>query len=77
MNLTALNLTYANWCQIVYKRLRIFDEKTKSKVLQLLNYYGWKAIKDNGWSVCAERIYGDKWNNFYDTEAEKDDDCPF
>ena len=52
------------------------NEGTKEKVLQLLNYYGWKKIKDNGYSVCAERIYGDLWNNFYDTEADKDDDYP-
>lgn len=43
----------------------------------MLNYYGWKAIKDNGWSVCTERIYGDKWNDFYDNEAEKDNDYPY
>lgn len=53
------------------------DKNTKTNVRQLLNYYGWKEIKDNGLSICAERIYGDKWNNFYDTEAEKDDDYPF
>ena len=43
----------------------------------MLNYYGWKEINDNGWSICAERIYGDKWNDYYDTEAEKDDDYPY
>lgn len=49
----------------------------KKKVLQLLNYYGWKCIKDNDFSIFAERIYGDNWNDFYDTEAEKDDDYPY
>lgn len=54
------------------------DEKTRNKTLQLLNYYGWKNIKDDKHSICAERIYGDKWNNFYDTEAEKDEeDYPY
>lgn len=53
------------------------DEGTKAKVRQLLNYYGWKEIKDRGSSVCAERIYGDNYNNFYDIEAEKDDDYPY
>ena len=57
--------------------IRTPNEDTKKKVLQLLNYYGWKAIKDNGWSICAERIYGDEWNDFYDEEAEKDDDYPY
>jgi hypothetical protein len=53
------------------------DKGTKTKVRQLLNYYGWKEIKDNGSSVCAERIYGDNWNDFYDEEAEDDDDYPY
>lgn len=53
------------------------DKSTKIKVRQLLNYYGWKEIKDNGWSICAERIYGDVWNDFYDNEAEKDNDYPY
>lgn len=54
------------------------NEKTRNKTLQLLNYYGWKNIKDDKHSICAERIYGDEWNNFYDTEAEKDEeDYPY
>ena len=54
------------------------DENTRNKTLQLLNYYGWKNIKDDKHSICAERIYGDEWNNFYDTEAEKDEeDYPY
>lgn len=53
------------------------DKNTKSKVRQLLNYYGWKVIKDNGRLICAERIYGDKWNDFYDSEAENDDEYPY
>lgn len=53
------------------------DKDTKTKVRQLLNYYGWKEIKDKGNSVCAERIYGDNWNDFYDEEAEDDDDYPY
>ena len=53
------------------------NKNTKTKVRQLLNYYGWKEIKDNGWSICAERIYGDNWNDFYDDEAEGDDDYPY
>lgn len=53
------------------------SKEIKDKVKSLLNYYGWKTIKDNGNSICAERIYGDKWNDFYDVEAEKDDDYPF
>jgi hypothetical protein len=53
------------------------DKDTKTKVRQLLNYYGWKEIKDRGSSVCAERIYGDNYNNFYDIEAEKDDEYPY
>ena len=57
--------------------IRTPDNSTKAKVRQLLNLYGWKEIKDNGWSVCAERIYGDIWNNFYDTEAEEDDEYPY
>lgn len=57
--------------------IRTPDKNTKTKVRQLLNYYGWKEINDNGWSICAERIYGDKWNDYYDTEAEKDDDYPY
>lgn len=57
--------------------IRTPNEDIKTKVLQLLNYYGWKIIKDNEWSICAERIYGDLWNNFYDEEAEKDDDYPY
>jgi len=40
----------------------------------LLNYYGWKAIKVTGWSICAERIYGDSMNNFYDSAAEDEQD---
>lgn len=48
------------------------DDNTRKKVFELLNYYGWKAIKDLGWCICAERIYGDLWNNFYDSEAEND-----
>ena len=57
--------------------IRTPNKETKNKVLQLLNYYGWKMIKNNGWSICAERIYGDKMNDFYDFEAEKDNDYPF
>ena len=57
--------------------IRTPDTNTKTKVRQLLNYYGWKEINDNGWSICDERIYGDKWNDYYDTEAEKDDDYPY
>ncbi len=53
------------------------DINIRKKVLSLLNYYGWKAIKDNGTSICAERIYGDLMNSFYDEEAEKDDDYPY
>ena len=54
------------------------DENTRNKAIQLLNYYGWKNIKDDKHSICAERIYGDKWNNFYDTEAENDEeDYPY
>lgn len=53
------------------------NKKIRVKVLQLLNYYGWKLIKDNRKSVCAERIYGDNWNSFYDYEAEKDGDYPY
>lgn len=53
------------------------DKGTKAKVRQLLNYYGWKEIKDKGNSVCAERIYGNNWNDFYDEEAEDDDDYPY
>lgn len=53
------------------------NKDVKKKVLQLLNYYGWKAIKITDWSICAERIYGDKWNDFYDEEAENDDDYPY
>ena len=57
--------------------IRTPNKNTRTKVRQLLNYYGWKEIKDNGWSICAERIYGDKWNDFYDIKAEKDDDFPY
>ncbi len=57
--------------------IRTPNKKIKAKVRQLLNYYGWKEIKDNGWSICAERIYGDKWNGFYDIEAGKDNDYPY
>lgn len=57
--------------------IRTPDKNTKTKVRQLLNYYGWKEINDNGWSICAERIYGDKWNDYYDIEAEKNDDYPY
>lgn len=58
--------------------IRTPDEETKSIVKRLLNYYGWKCIKETDWSICAERIYGDNWNNFYDEEAEKDDeDYPY
>lgn len=53
------------------------NKDTKAKVRQLLNYYGWKEIKDYGRSICAERIYGDKWNDFYDKAAEKDNDYPY
>lgn len=50
------------------------DEATRKKVSQILNYYGWKNIKETKYSIYAERIYGDKWNDFYDEEAEDDDD---
>lgn len=53
------------------------NKDVKKKVFQLLNYYGWKAIKMTDWSIFAERIYGDKWNDFYDEEAENDDDYPY
>lgn len=56
--------------------IRTPNDDIKQKVRQLLNYYGWKEIKDNGWSICAERIYGDKWNDFQDTEAEEEDSYP-
>ena len=57
--------------------ISIPNKDVKKKVLQLLNYYGWKAIKMTDWSIFAERIYGDKWNDFYDEEAENDDDYPY
>ena len=57
--------------------IRTPNQEIKNIVLQILNYYGWKPIKTTDWSICAERIYGDHWNNFYDEEAEKDDDYPF
>lgn len=28
-------------------------------------------------NMCREREFGDKWNEYYDEEAEKDDDYPF
>ena len=52
--------------------IRTPNDDIKQKVRQLLNYYGWKEIKDNGESICAERIYGEEWDNFQDTEAEKE-----
>lgn len=57
--------------------ISIPNKDVKKKVFQLLNYYGWNAIKMTDWSIFAERIYGDKWNDFYDEEAENDDDYPY
>ena len=57
--------------------IRIPNKEIKNKILKLLNYYGWKAIKETDWTICAERVFGDKWNEYYDEEAEKDDDYPF
>jgi len=50
------------------------DEGTKKKVLSLVNYYGWQVIKDEGDSVTIERKYTDSMDNYYDYEAESDQD---
>lgn len=52
------------------------DAKTKNTVMKLLNYYGWKAIKVKPHSVFAERIYGDKWNSYVDTESQDENKFP-
>lgn len=52
------------------------NKKTRNKVNYLLNMYGWKNIKETKKQICAERIYGDDYNDFYDFEAEKENDYP-
>lgn len=52
------------------------NDNARRKVFRLLNYYGWKPIKDNGSSICAERIYGDEWDSFEDKDAENDSNYP-
>lgn len=54
----------------------ITNEQMRKKVHYLLNMYGWKNIKETKECIYAERIYGDDYNDFYDTEADKDDDYP-
>lgn len=56
--------------------ININNEETRKKVLYLLNMYGWKNIKETNTSIFAERIYGDKWNDYYDREADTDNDYP-
>jgi hypothetical protein len=52
------------------------DEATRRKVKSLLSVYGWQVINETDWCVSAERVYSELWNNYYDMEAEKDDDYP-
>lgn len=57
--------------------IETWDEDTKRKVKSLLNVYGWQVIKETGWCVTAERVYSALWNDYYDMEAEKDEDYPY
>ena len=63
-----------DWDNII--EIETENDDIRRKVLRLLNYYGWKCIKDYGFSICAERIYGDEWDNFEDKDAENDSNYP-
>ena len=63
-----------DWDNII--EIETENDDIRRKVLRLLNYYGWKCIKDYGFSICAERIYGDEWDNFDDKDIEKDSNYP-
>lgn len=51
--------------------ISIDNEDMRRLVNNLLNVYGWVKITEDEYSICAERRYGDKMDNYIDPDEQQ------
>ena len=52
-------------------KISIDNEEMRRLVNNLLNVYGWVKIMEDEYSICAERRYGDKMDNYIDPDEKQ------